>query len=114
MFARRMLYLAALIGAVTFHMFYTEFDSFLLLGALLALPALSLAVSLPAMLRVRVQLLAPECVRRGAKAELTVRLTAAGALPVGGVRLRLCSEAIGEIDREMQRIYMGEKPEYEV
>lgn len=91
MFARRMLYLAALIGAVTFHMFYTEFDSFLLLGALLALPALSLAVSLPAMLRVRVQLLAPECVRRGAKAELTVRLTAAGALPVGGVRLRLCS-----------------------
>ena len=29
-------------------------------------------------------------------------------------RLRLCSEAIGEIDREMQRIYLGEKPEYEV
>ena len=28
-------------------------------------------------------------------------------------RLRLCSEAIGEIDREMQRIYLGEKPEYE-
>ena len=28
-------------------------------------------------------------------------------------RLRLCSEAIGEIDREMQRIYQGEKPEYE-
>ena len=29
-------------------------------------------------------------------------------------RLRLCSEAIGEIDREMQRIYLGEKPEYEM
>ena len=29
-------------------------------------------------------------------------------------RLRLCSEAIGEIDREMQRIYLGERPEYEV
>ena len=29
-------------------------------------------------------------------------------------RLRLCSEAISEIDREMQRIYHGEKPEYEV
>ena len=29
-------------------------------------------------------------------------------------RLRLCSEAIGEIDREIQRIYLGEKPEYEV
>ena len=28
-------------------------------------------------------------------------------------RLRLCSEAISEIDREMQRIYLGEKPEYE-
>ncbi|MBP3493152.1 MAG: GTP pyrophosphokinase family protein [Oscillospiraceae bacterium] len=30
------------------------------------------------------------------------------------VRLRLCSDAIGEIDREMQNIYLGEKPEYEV
>ena len=29
-------------------------------------------------------------------------------------RLRLCSEAIGEIDREMQRIYQGEAPEYEM
>ena len=29
-------------------------------------------------------------------------------------RLRLCSEAISEIDREMQRIYLGEKPEYEM
>ena len=29
-------------------------------------------------------------------------------------RLRLCSEAISEIDREMQRIYQGEKPEYEM
>ncbi len=28
------------------------------------------------------------------------------------VRLRLCSEAIGEIDREMQNIYLGEDPEY--
>ncbi len=28
------------------------------------------------------------------------------------VRLRLCSEAIGEIDREMQNIYLGEGPEY--
>lgn len=27
-------------------------------------------------------------------------------------RLRLCSDAIGEIDREMQRIYQGEEPEY--
>ena len=27
-------------------------------------------------------------------------------------RLRLCSEAIGEIDREMQNIYLGEDPEY--
>ena len=27
-------------------------------------------------------------------------------------RLRLCSEAISEIDREMQNIYLGEQPEY--
>lgn len=27
-------------------------------------------------------------------------------------RLQLCSEAIGEIDREMQNIYLGENPEY--
>lgn len=28
-------------------------------------------------------------------------------------RLQLCAEAIGEIDREMQNIYLGEEPEYD-
>ena len=91
MFARRMLYIAALTGVVTFHLFYTEFDSYLLLLALLALPALSFALSLPAMLRVRVRLIAPESVARGAAAELTVRMECAGTLPTGGMRLRLYS-----------------------
>lgn len=91
MFARRMLYVAVLLGVVTFHLFYTEFDSYLLLVSLLVLPVLSLAVSLPAMLRVRVSLEAPESVRHGAKAELTVHLSCAGQMPVGGLRLRLCS-----------------------
>lgn len=86
-----MLYLATLLAVVTFHMFYTEFDSALLLGALLALPALSLAVSLPAMLRVRLKLSAPARVRRGERAELTVRVVSPGRLPVGGLRLRLYS-----------------------
>ncbi len=91
MFARRMLYIAALTGAVTFHLFYTEFDSYLLLLALLVLPVLSFALSLPAMLRVRVRLIAPESVARGAAAELTVRMECAGTLPTGGMRLRLYS-----------------------
>lgn len=86
-----MLYLATLLAVLTFHMFYTEFDSALLLGALLALPALSLAVSLPAMLRVRLKLSAPARVRRGERAELTVRVLSPGRLPVGGLRLRLYS-----------------------
>lgn len=93
MFARRMLYLATLIGVVAFHLFYTEFDSYLLLAALLALPAISLAVSLPAMLGARITLSAPAMVQRGRKAELTVRLTSGGrgSLPVGGARFRLVS-----------------------
>lgn len=28
------------------------------------------------------------------------------------MRLKLCAEAIGEVDREMQNIYLGETPEY--
>ena len=27
-------------------------------------------------------------------------------------RLRLCSEAVSEVDREMQDIYLGNEPEY--
>lgn len=93
MFARRMLYLATLIGVVAFHLFYTEFDSYLLLVSLLALPVISLAVSLPAMLRTRITLAAPATVQRGRKAELTVQLTSGGrgAMPVGGARFRLVS-----------------------
>lgn len=92
MFARRMLYLATLIGVVAFHLFYTGFDSYLLLVSLLALPVISLAVSLPAMLGTRVTLSAPTVVQRGKKAELTVQLASGcGALPVGGARFRLIS-----------------------
>ena len=92
MFARRMLYLATLIGVVAFHLFYTGFDSYLLLVSLLALPVISLAVSLPAMLGTRITLSAPAVVQRGKKAELTVQLASGcGALPVGGARFRLIS-----------------------
>ena len=91
MFSRRMLYVAVLMAVVTFHMVYTAFDSYLLLLSLLLLPVLSLAVSLPAMLRVRVRLPAPACARRGAQAQLAIHMECAGPLPVGGLRLRLRS-----------------------
>ena len=91
MFSRRMLYVAVLMAVVTFHMVYTAFDSYLLLLSLLLLPVLSLAVSLPAMLRVRVRLTAPACARRGAQAQLAIHMECAGPLPVGGLRLRLRS-----------------------
>lgn len=89
MFAKRMLYLSALIAAVAFHLFYTEYDSYLILTALLALPLLSLAFSLRAMLGARITLTAPATVRRQGRAELTVRMESGGRLPVGGARLQL-------------------------
>ena len=64
MIRRWLLYLAALAGTSLFWLCYTGWYSGYLLSLVLALPWLSLALSLPAMRRARIALLLPEAAAR--------------------------------------------------
>ena len=55
MAGRRILYLAVLAGCLIFYVFYREWLAWVLLLGVLWLPVLSVAVSLPGMLAVRLQ-----------------------------------------------------------
>lgn len=82
------LYLLALAGAVTFYIFYFGWFSWFLLVVALCLPWFSLLVSLPAMIRIRLQLDAPARCLRGEPAYVTMR-AARGFLPLPRCRFRL-------------------------
>ena len=54
--SRRIVYLTALAMGAVFHSLYGQYLSYILLRFLILLPFVSLLISLPAMLRVRVHL----------------------------------------------------------
>lgn len=71
----RLIYLAALVGATVFYgFFYAWFSEFLLI-LLLALPVLSLVVSIPAMLTMQLHLQAPQQTGRGNAVKLRLWTT---------------------------------------
>ena len=74
----RILYLAALIGALVFHMYYPLWLSWFLLLVAVGLPFLSLALSAPLWATARVRLEGPGRVTLGtpAKARLCTPVTA--------------------------------------
>ena len=65
MLRNRLLYLAALAGGTVFYCFFYAWFSWFLLVLLWCLPALSLVVSLPAMLTMDLRLVSPGNPRRG-------------------------------------------------
>lgn len=91
------LYVLALAGAVTFHVFYFGWFSWFLLVLALCLPWFSLLVSLPAMIRVRLQIDGPAVCLRGEPAYVTMRAVR-GFLPLPRCRfrLRVCTVMTGE------------------
>ena len=101
MIRRRILYIAALLGAVVFYWAYREWLSWFFLLLLLLLPPFSLLMSLPAMLCCRGQIQCPEAVEQGAEVtlswqgeslfplpRLTGRMVVTNSLCGGKVRLR--------------------------
>lgn len=97
MWRNRVLYLLTLLAVtVFFGFFYAWFSEFLWLLTL-ALPLLSLAVSLPAMLLVKPRLEAPGVVPRGQSASITV--TTRCSLPQPHCRFRL--EGQGNLDSQV-------------
>ena len=96
MIRRRILYLAALAGCLVFYGFYQEWVSWVMLLAVMGLPWLSLALSLPAMLRLHLESSAPGRVRLGEN----VRVGLSGVCPLPQppvkAKLRLTRVITGE------------------
>lgn len=87
MAGRRVVYLAVLLSCLGFYIAYQQWLAWILLLVVFFLPWFSLVVSLPAMLRFRVEAGGPTAVEMGARAE--VRLLGWCALPVPPFRGRL-------------------------
>lgn len=81
MAGRRILYLTALVGCLVFYIFYRQWMSFLLLVLVLALPWLSLLVSLPAMVTTKVTVDCPAFVPLGNDAAGKLRAVSPFPLP---------------------------------
>ena len=80
-------YLAAFIGAMVFYAFYREWFSWFFLVGVALLPWLSLLLSLPAMLTVKVEVRCPEKVRQDMPARSMLRVS--GPLPAPPVRCNM-------------------------
>lgn len=75
MTGRRIVYAITLVLAFVFYLLYRQWFSWLLFLGLLWLPVLSLALSLPAMLTVKLQLRCPERVSVGVPAKTALKVT---------------------------------------
>ena len=83
-----LLYLACLLGALVFYLFYFGWFAWFTLLLALCIPWFSLLVSLPAMLKARLELTLPESCLQGTPLEAELRF-ARQTLPLPGCRLRL-------------------------
>ena len=101
--SRRFVYLTGLIMGVVFHNLYGQYLSYILLRFLIFLPFVSLAVSLPAMLRVRVLLSASGTSPRGEKAAARLKIDSRFFLPVGCLSMTFAGENRFTGDRMKQR-----------
>ena len=83
MSSRRLVYLTGLLMGAVFHSLYGQYLSYILLRFLIVLPFVSLLVSLPAMLRVRVLLSSSSASPRGENAAARLKIDSRFFLPVG-------------------------------
>ena len=90
--SRRFVYLTGLAMGAVFHSLYGQYLSYILLRFLILLPFLSLLISLPAMLRVRVHLSASSASPRGEAAAARLRIDSRCFLPVGCLSIAFSGE----------------------
>lgn len=84
---RRIVYLVALVSSIIFYLLYQKWLSWVVLMAVLWLPALSLVLSLPAMVLTKVKLVCPRTVPMGEEAR--VELSGNGPLPLPLITVKL-------------------------
>jgi uncharacterized protein (DUF58 family) len=96
MTARRLGYLASLVGCFVFYICYQKWLGWILFVCLLGLPVLSLALSLPAMLSFRLRVDGPTYVRQGAEAKLQMLGGSRFPIPPFRGKLRVTKALTGE------------------
>lgn len=84
---RRVTYLAAVVGCLVFYIAYQQWLAWYLLLVILAVPWLSLLLSIPAMVTFRAEVTAPACVEMGTRVQ--TRLLGGCRLPVPPFRGQL-------------------------
>lgn len=109
MAVNRLLYGGVLVLSMVFYFFsnidpFKSWYSWILLALVLALPLLSLLVSLPAMLSCRLEASMAETVEQGAKVGLHLRLRSWRLLPLPEVQIRL---NLRTRDREKDMRFLG-------
>ena len=92
MSSRRLVYLTGLLMGAVFHSLYGQYLSYILLRFLIVLPFVSLLVSLPAMLRVRVLLSSSSASPRGEAAAARLKIDSRFFLPVGCLSVAFSGE----------------------
>ena len=107
--SRRIVYVTGLVMGLVFHSLYGQSLSFILLRFLILLPFVSLLVSLPAMLRVRVFLSASGASPRGEEAAAKLKIDSRFFLPVGCLSLTFTGENrfTGETMKKRKCSYWG-------
>ena len=109
MWYRRLLYLAALIGALLFQITNENYLGRFLLALCIALPLVSLALSLPGMLKCRLELIAqPAALNRGETGGWSLAVRAPGDFPLARLSLRLRRENLLTGQQETARLSISE------
>lgn len=105
---RRFAYLLALAGALLFQIVNENYLAHFLLVLCVALPLLSLALSLPGMLGCRLALSAdPAALDRGSKGRWLVCVEPSNALPLSQLTIRLVGEDLLTGQREHRRLVLS-------
>lgn len=95
MIKRWLLFLAAWLGCLVFYWAYRQWLAYVLLVAVTGLPVLSLVLSLPAMVKTRLQVHLPARISVGENASLDISAEGASVLPPWRVKTRLVQTFTG-------------------
>ena len=105
MWYRRLIYAAALTGALLFQITHENYLGRFLLALCIALPLVSLALSLPEMLRCRLELFSqPAALDRGEAGGWSVAVHTPGGFPLARLSLRLRRENLLTGQRESAKL----------
>ncbi|MBQ5808772.1 MAG: DUF58 domain-containing protein [Clostridia bacterium] len=96
MIKNRLLYFIAVTASAVFYVAYEEWISWIILAAMLMLPWLSLVLSLPAILRMRIKLDVPERITQGKEARVITKECYSAGFPPYRYKIKVTKPITGE------------------